>query len=114
IVNISSNAARSTATSLGAEYTAAKAGILGLTRHAARDLGEFNIRVNAVAPGPLAGNRLSTLSSEHALAAIREATPLGNLGDTGAVADAVLCLLGARARHITGATLDVNGGIVMV
>src|SRR5699024_2638031 len=47
IVNISSNAARSTATSLGAEYTAAKAGILGLTRHAARDLGEFNIRVNA-------------------------------------------------------------------
>lgn len=114
IVNISSNAARSTATALGAEYTAAKAGILGLTRHAARDLAEFDIRVNAVAPGPIQGQRLSSLSSLEDLEAVRDATPMGRLASPGAVADAVQFLIGDESLHITGATLDVNGGIIMV
>ncbi|MDI2098925.1 SDR family NAD(P)-dependent oxidoreductase [Ruicaihuangia caeni] len=113
IVNIASNAARSTATSLGAEYTAAKAGLLGLTRHTARDGARHGIRANAVAPGPVDGPRLRELEGPERLEAIREAIPLGRLADPADIAAAVRFLLSDDASFITGATLDVNGGIVM-
>lgn len=114
ILNFASNAARSTATSLGAEYTAAKTGVLGLTRHAAREYAASGIRVNAIAPGPTSGGRLSTLSSENELDNIAAHVPLGRLGEPHDIAAVAAFLVSDEAGFMTGATVDVNGGIIMV
>lgn len=113
IVNVASNAARSTATSLGPEYTAAKAGVIGLTRHAAKDWAPYGIRVNAIAPGPIRGQRLAELEGEVGMAKIAESIPLRRLGEANDMAAAISFLLSSEASFITGATLDVNGGIFM-
>ncbi|GAA1705986.1 3-oxoacyl-[acyl-carrier-protein] reductase [Microbacterium sediminicola] len=114
IVNIASNAARSTATALGAEYTAAKAGVLGLTRHVAREVAGRGIRVNVVAPGPIDGERLAHLGDTEERQAIAATIPVGRLAAPTDVAEVVEFLLSDRARFMVGATVDVNGGIVMV
>ena len=87
--------------------------MLGLTRHAARDGARHGIRVNAVAPGPVRGQRLGTLEDAERLDAIIRSIPLGRLAEPEDVAAAVRFLLSDDASFITGATLDVNGGIVM-
>ncbi len=92
-------------------YSASKAGLIGLTRTVARELGPSNIRVNAVAPGfiltPLTGK-----IAEKFIAAARAETALGRLGTPQDVAAAVLFLSSDLARHITGAVLTVDGGQV--
>jgi NAD(P)-dependent dehydrogenase (short-subunit alcohol dehydrogenase family) len=113
IVNFASNAARSTATALGCEYTAAKAGVLGLTRHVAREYAPYDILVNAIAPGPVEGDRLNNLSPG-GTAGIAQAIPLGRLGTADEVAEVAVFLTSEAVTFMTGATVDVNGGIVMV
>jgi 3-oxoacyl-[acyl-carrier protein] reductase len=93
-----------------ANYTASKAGLIGLTRSAAIELGPSNINVNAVAPGYIRTTRLTGGVSSEILDRARERTVLGRLGDPQDVASVVLFLCSERARHITGAVIPVDGG----
>jgi 3-oxoacyl-[acyl-carrier protein] reductase len=91
-------------------YASSKAGLIGLTRSAAVELGPRNINVNAVAPGYIRTTRLTEgVPTEH-LDRAREQSVLGRLGDPQDVADVVLFLCSESARHITGAVIPVDGG----
>jgi 3-oxoacyl-[acyl-carrier protein] reductase len=118
IVNISALAGRATASLAGVQYTSAKAGIGGLTRHLAKELGKNNIYVNAVAPGiTISGARVEGLwnakSAEEKKKTL-DSIPLGRLGRPEDVANVVLFLASDEASYITGATIDSNGGRWMV
>lgn len=91
-------------------YAASKAGIIGLTRSAAVELGPSNVNVNAVAPGYIRTTRLTDGVSPDILDRARERTVLGRLGDPQDVAGVVVFLCSERARHITGAVIPVDGG----
>jgi len=93
-----------------ANYSASKAGIMGLTRTVARELAGRNITVNAVAPGFIATEMTAALGEE-ILQDVRKQIPLGRLGDPQDVADAVLFLASEGAGFITGHVLTVDGGL---
>jgi 3-oxoacyl-[acyl-carrier protein] reductase len=93
-----------------ANYAASKAGLIGLTRSAAVELGPSNINVNAVAPGYIRTTRLTDGVSPEVLDRARERTVLGRLGDPQDVANVVVFLCSERARHLTGAVIPVDGG----
>ncbi len=93
-----------------ANYSAAKAGLLGLTKTLARELASRNIRVNAVAPGYIETEMTAALD-ETARNAIVSQIPLGRIGSPQGVADAVAFLAGDSASFITGAVLAVDGGL---
>jgi 3-oxoacyl-[acyl-carrier protein] reductase len=91
-------------------YAASKAGLIGLTRSAAVELGPSNINVNAVAPGYIRTTRLTDGVSPEVLDRARERTVLARLGDPQDVANVVVFLCSERARHLTGAVIPVDGG----
>jgi 3-oxoacyl-[acyl-carrier protein] reductase len=91
-------------------YAASKAGIIGLTRSAAVELGPSNVNVNAVAPGYIRTTRLTDGVSPEVLDRARDRTVLGRLGDPQDVANVIVFLCSERARHITGAVIPVDGG----
>jgi 3-oxoacyl-[acyl-carrier protein] reductase len=91
-------------------YAASKAGLLGLTRSAAIELGPSNVNVNAVAPGYIRTTRLTEGVSAEVLDRARERSVLGRLGDPQDVANVVIFLCSELARHITGAIVPVDGG----
>jgi 3-oxoacyl-[acyl-carrier protein] reductase len=91
-------------------YSASKAGIIGLTRSAALELGPSNINVNAVAPGYIRTTRLTNGVPAEILDRAREKSVLGRLGDPQDVANVVVFLCSEHARHITGAVIPVDGG----
>lgn len=93
-----------------ANYSASKAGIIGLTRSAAVELGPSNINVNAVAPGYIRTTRLTAGVPPEILDRARERSVLGRLGDPSDVASVVVFLCSEAARHITGAVIPVDGG----
>jgi 3-oxoacyl-[acyl-carrier protein] reductase len=93
-------------------YVATKAGVVGMTRVWARELGRFGIRVNAVAPGFIS-TEMITAMPEKILEGMRSRTPLGRLGDPRDIANAYLFLASDEAGFITGETLRVDGGIVI-
>ena len=92
-----------------ANYAASKAGVVGLMRTAARELGRFGVRVNAVAPGFIRTPMTGGLPGEIVERA-REETVLGRLGEPEDVAGAILFLCSPLARHVTGQVLRVDGG----
>jgi 3-oxoacyl-[acyl-carrier protein] reductase len=93
-------------------YSAAKAGLLGLTKSLAKEVGSRNVRVNAVAPGYI-DTEMTAALDEPARNAIISQIPLGRIGTPEGVADAVAFLAGDSASFITGAVLAVDGGLGM-
>jgi 3-oxoacyl-[acyl-carrier protein] reductase len=95
-----------------ANYAASKAGLIGLTKSLAQELGSRNITVNAVAPGFVETDMTASLSDE-LKAKITESVPLKRIGKPEDIAAAVKFLAGDEAAYITGHVLDVNGGMFM-
>jgi 3-oxoacyl-[acyl-carrier protein] reductase len=93
-------------------YVATKAGVIGMTKVWARELGRHNIRVNAVAPGFTATEMVMQMP-EKILEGMRARTPLGRLGETRDIANAYLFLASDEASFVTGTVLRVDGGIVV-
>jgi NAD(P)-dependent dehydrogenase (short-subunit alcohol dehydrogenase family) len=97
----------------GPHYSAAKAGVLGLTRAMARELGPDNVRVNAITPGLIATDISKGKLSEEQKENIRQTIPLARLGVAHDVAGACLYLASDLSSYCTGITLDVNGGMLI-
>jgi len=93
-------------------YVASKAGVVGMTKVWARELGRTGIRVNAVAPGFTATEMVAAMP-ENILAGMRARTPLGRMGEPRDIANAYLFLASDEASFITGEVLRVDGGIVV-
>lgn len=109
IVNISSAVAHHGMPG-AAHYVASKAGVMGLTRALAKELGPRGIRVNCIASGLVETDQMKAVTAE-GRAAYEQRISLRRLGSPAEIADAVLFLASDAARYVTGATLDVDGGI---
>jgi 3-oxoacyl-[acyl-carrier protein] reductase len=114
IVTMASNAARFLDIKLTASYAAAKAGIAMLSRHAALELGPDGVRVNCLAPATILTARVERVMDAERRAAIAAMSPLGRLGAPEDPALAALFLASESARWLTGVTLDVAGGRIMM
>ncbi|WP_018762185.1 MULTISPECIES: SDR family NAD(P)-dependent oxidoreductase [Micrococcaceae] len=114
IVNISSvSAQRGGGTFSKTPYSVAKAGVIGLTRATARELGEYDITVNAISPGPIDTDIMGgTLSEERKDELVRDLV-VNRVGTTRDVAAAISFLIGEDAGYISGQTLNVDGGLYM-
>lgn len=97
----------------GPHYSAAKAGVLGLARAMARELGAAGIRVNCIAPGLISTDIIKGKLTEEKKAEIAETIPLGRLGRPNDIAGACVFLGSDLSTYCTGITLDVNGGMLI-
>lgn len=115
IVNFASIAARRGSDRVGVHYAAAKGGIIALTKTLALELGPFGITVNAIAPGFIATPRIEQSgwgrSSPQAHRAFLEAIPLRRAGKPDDIAGVVAMLCSEAGGYVSGATIDVNGGL---
>ena len=107
IINVASLAGEVGGIATSADYVASKAAVIGLTKSLARYLGQYNMNVNAVAPGFIATEMTKEMSIP------MNVIPLGRIGRPEDVADGIVFLASERASYITGTTLDVNGGVFM-
>ena len=114
IVTMSSNAGRFLDISLTASYAAAKAGIAMFTRHVAREVGPHGIRANCVAPATTLSERVQRIMPQERRDEIAAMSPLGRLGAPEDSAMATLFLASDSASWLTGITLDVAGGRIMM
>jgi len=107
IANLSSLAGEVGGITVAANYSATKAAVACLTKTLAKNLGPYNINVNAVAPGFIKTDMTKGLNQQ------ADIVPLRRLGEPEDVADVILFLASDQSRYVTGATIDVNGGIYM-
>jgi NAD(P)-dependent dehydrogenase (short-subunit alcohol dehydrogenase family) len=114
IVNISSSAGRMVSTLGGAHYTSSKAGLLGLTRASAKELGKFGITVNAICPGMIDTELTHEYASPDLLDRLAAGYPVPRLGTALEVADLICFAASEAAGYITGASFDINGGDLMM
>ncbi len=114
IVNFSSTAGKNISTVGGAHYTSAKAGILGFTRHLAKEEAGHGITVNSVCPGLIDTEMVRTTIDDERADAYARSFPIQRLGEPREVAELVAFLASDRAAYITGASLDINGGDLMI
>jgi len=114
VVNISSTGGRMVSTLGGAHYTSSKTGLLGLTRAAAKELGPYGITVNAVCPGMIDTELTRESASGELLERLARDYPVPRLGTAVEVADLICFAASERAGYITGASLDINGGDLMM
>ena len=105
VIGIMGNAGQS-------NYAAAKAGVIGFSKSLAREIGSRNITVNVVAPGFIDTDMTRVLPEDQRAAMLAQ-VPLGRLGASEDIADAVLFLASNAAAYVTGETLHVNGGMLM-
>jgi len=110
IVNVSSVTARTGGSS--PDYAASKAAIIGLTRSLSTILAPYGINVNVVVPGPTMTDMAKTIPPER-IESLKKSIPLGRLGKAEEIAAAIVFLASDDANYITGASLDVNGGLSM-
>ena len=113
IVNMSSSAGRSVSTLGGVHYTAAKAGVLGLTRAMAKEVAPFGITVNAVCPGLIDTEMVRIECTPERIKDYEESFPISRLGTPEEVAQLILFLV-SDSKYITGASIDINGGDLMM
>jgi len=114
IINISSSGGRMVSTLGGAHYTASKAGLLGLTRAAAKELGTFGITVNAICPGMIDTELTREHATDDLLERLAASYPVQRLGTALEVADLICFAASESAGYVTGASLDINGGDLMM
>jgi len=112
IVNTSSNFGF-TGSPLHTAYSAAKYGVVGFSKSLALELAPYGIRVNCLAPGLTATERVLSHHSRDAFEAMSRTLPIGHAGEPGDVADGIAFLLSADSDYMTGQTLHVNGGMVL-
>ncbi len=110
IINIASISGQTGGMSAGVDYAASKGGMLAFTKTLARDLAPYGVTVNAIAPGQIDAD--PNLLTPEARERVTQRIPLGRLGEPREIAYAALFLASPMAAYITGATLDVNGGIL--
>jgi 2-hydroxycyclohexanecarboxyl-CoA dehydrogenase len=113
IVNISSEAGR-VGTALHCAYTAAKGGMIALTKALAREFGSSQITVNCIAPGPIETPFMRRAIRDADMSAMVAANPIQRVGDPDDIARAVAFFLDAANSYITGQTLSVSGGMTMI
>jgi 3-oxoacyl-[acyl-carrier protein] reductase len=114
IVTMASNTARFLDILTTASYAAAKAGVIMLTRHAAHELGRYGIRINCIAPATTLTERVAGLMGEERRAEVAAMSPLGRMGAPEDSAAAAVFLVSESASWLTGVTLDVAGGRIML
>lgn len=95
-----------------ANYSASKAGLIALTKTAAREVGSRGVRVNAIAPGFI-DTEMTRCLDQNVKEKLIEQIPLARLGQPGDIADCVVFLVSDRAKYITGQVISVNGGMLM-
>lgn len=114
IVTMASNGGRYLDKPLTASYAASKAGVIQLTRHLALEVGKHNVRANAIAPATVSSERVQRIMDDDARERTAAMSPLGRLGTPDDCALATLFLVSAASAWITGVTLDVAGGRIML
>jgi NAD(P)-dependent dehydrogenase (short-subunit alcohol dehydrogenase family) len=114
IVNFSSSAGKSVSTLGGAHYTASKAAVLGLSRAVAKEMAPFHITSNAICPGLIDTEMVRQNCTSEMLKRYEDSFPIKRLGTPLEVADLVLFLCCRESDYITGASIDINGGDLMV
>ena len=114
IINVSSLAGRSVSTLGGAHYTASKAGLLGLTRAAAKELGPHGITVNAVCPGLFDTELTRANATDERLQNLMRGFPVPRLGTPEELAELICFIASDSAGYINGASIDINGGTLMI
>lgn len=114
IVTMASNSARFLDITLTASYAASKAAIVMFTRHVAKEMGPYGIRVNCVAPATTMSERIHRILTPERIQEIADLAPLKRIGQPEDTALAVLFLVSESASWVTGITLDVAGGRIML
>lgn len=113
IVNVASLAGVTTSQLQGAHYTTAKAAVIGLTRHLARELGPRRITVNAIAPGATLTERIRAQMPPERERELATRVPLGRLARPEDQAGVILFLASSLSDYVTGVTIDVSGGYLL-
>lgn len=113
IINMASLAGQNGGTSTGAHYAASKGGIITLTKVFAKELASAGVTVNAIAPGPIKSPMVEALVPAERLPTLLEAIPVKQLGDADFLGELAVMLARPESYFTTGATFDVNGGLLM-
>lgn len=114
VINLSSVMAVTTAKMPAAAYSASKSGVLGLTRDLAAQWGSRGVRVNAILPGVFPTEATANYSENYKRAIIDTRIPLGRLGDPEEAAALVVFLSSAASGYITGASIPIDGGVLLI
>jgi NAD(P)-dependent dehydrogenase (short-subunit alcohol dehydrogenase family) len=114
IVNVASMAGRATSTLGGVHYTTAKAGVLGLSRHLAREWAPDGITVNAISPGIVDTPMVRDNTTDERLASVIASIPFGRLANPSEIAALVAFLASDEAAYMTGANVDIHGGELII
>ena len=115
IINLGSLAGRSTSAGTSpVHYASAKAGVSMLTQYLAKDVGQYGITANTIAPGTTMTERVTNLLTPEKKEMFTKASPLGRLAQPEEISDVITFLASDESRYITGATIDVNGGRLML
>jgi 3-oxoacyl-[acyl-carrier protein] reductase len=114
IVILASLAGRATSTLGGAHYTASKAGVLGLSRHLARELAPYTINVNAINPGIIDTPMVRANTPPERMERVLASIPWGRLGTPEEVADLIVFLSSDASSYITGTAVDIHGGELII